>query len=76
MLLAGIALSALSAVAFLGQGGLGPILVGRVLSGLSAGIIVGTATGGVVTVALAAVDMTRRLLRSPQSDQRSSDEVA
>jgi MFS family permease len=51
MMLAAVVLSALSAAAFLGQGGLGPILAGRVLSGLSAGIIVGTATAALVELA-------------------------
>jgi MFS family permease len=40
----GIALSALSAVVFLLAQGLAPLLIGRVLSGLSAGIFTGTAT--------------------------------
>src|ERR1700679_1356051 len=43
-LLPGLALSALSAVAFLLAHGLAPLLVGRLLSGLSAGIFTGTAT--------------------------------
>jgi MFS family permease len=51
MLLAAVVLSALSAAAFLGQGGLGPILMGRVLSGLSGGIVVGTATAALVELA-------------------------
>src|SRR3954462_12765706 len=41
-LLPGLALSALSAVAFLLAQGLGLLVVGRVLSGLSAGIFTGT----------------------------------
>ena len=44
VLLPGVALSALSAVAFLLAQGLAPLLIGRVLSGLSAGIFTGTAT--------------------------------
>jgi predicted MFS family arabinose efflux permease len=44
VLLAGLALSALSAVCFLLADGLAPLLIGRVLSGLSAGIFTGTAT--------------------------------
>jgi MFS family permease len=44
VLLPGIALSAASAVAFLLAQGLAPLLIGRVLSGLSAGIFTGTAT--------------------------------
>src|SRR5436305_4691565 len=48
VLLAGLALSALSAVVFLLAQGLAPLLVGRVLSGLSAGIFTGTATATLV----------------------------
>lgn len=48
VLLAGIALSALSAVVFLVQDGLPMLLVGRVLSGLSAGLFTGTATATMV----------------------------
>jgi MFS family permease len=48
VLLAGLVLSALSAIAFLLAGGLGPLLVGRLLSGLSAGIFTGTATATLV----------------------------
>lgn len=44
MLLAGIALGVVSAVVFITAGSLPALLVGRVLSGLSAGIFVGTAT--------------------------------
>jgi MFS family permease len=44
LLLAGLALSALSAVAFLCASGLSLLIAGRVLSGLSAGIFTGTAT--------------------------------
>jgi len=44
LLLAGLALSALSAVAFLIADGLPLLIVGRILSGLSAGIFTGTAT--------------------------------
>jgi MFS family permease len=51
VLLAGLVLSALSAAAFLAQGGLAPILAGRVLSGLSAGIVTGTATAALVDLA-------------------------
>lgn len=54
VLLAGIAFSATSAAAFLIGGGfssLGPLLTGRVLSGLSAGIFTGTATVFVVELA-------------------------
>jgi len=43
-LLPGVAFSALSAVVFLIANGVGLLLVGRVLSGLSAGIFTGTAT--------------------------------
>jgi MFS family permease len=50
-LLPGLGLSALSAVAFLAANGLGLLLVGRVLSGLSAGIFTGTATAALVDLA-------------------------
>ncbi|MEA2145369.1 MAG: hypothetical protein QOG59_956, partial [Solirubrobacteraceae bacterium] len=50
-LVPGIALSALSAVAFLLAHGLALLLVGRVLSGLSAGIFTGTATATLVDLA-------------------------
>lgn len=48
VLLAGLGLSALSAVAFLLAHGLVLLLVGRLLSGLSAGIFTGTATATLV----------------------------
>jgi predicted MFS family arabinose efflux permease len=48
VLLLGVTLSALSAVVFLLAGGLAPLLVGRALSGLSAGIFTGTATATLV----------------------------
>lgn len=48
---AGLALSAASAVLFLIGGGVGPLLLGRLLSGLSAGIFTGTATVAVVELA-------------------------
>ena len=51
ILLTGVALSALSAVAFLAQGGLPALFVGRVLSGLSAGLFTGTATATLVELA-------------------------
>ncbi len=51
MLLFGLGLSALSAVAFLLPGALAWLFVGRVLSGLSAGIFTGTATATVVDLA-------------------------
>jgi MFS family permease len=51
MLYAGLALSALSAVAFLMPTGLGWLYVGRVLSGLSAGILTGTGTATLVDLA-------------------------
>ena len=51
MLLAGLAFSALSAVAFLVANGLSVLLVGRVLSGISAGIYTGTATATLVDLA-------------------------
>lgn len=48
VLMVGLAASALSAVAFLVAGGLALLLIGRVLSGLSAGIFTGTATATLV----------------------------
>jgi MFS family permease len=48
VLLAGIGLSALSALAFLVQGGLSLLFIGRVLSGLSAGLFTGTATAAML----------------------------
>ena len=48
MLHAGLVLSGLSAVVFAVAGGLGWLFVGRVLSGLSAGIVTGTATATTV----------------------------
>jgi MFS family permease len=51
VLLGGLACSALSAVAFLLANGLGVLLLGRVLSGLSAGIFTGTATATLVDLA-------------------------
>jgi MFS family permease len=51
MLLPGLALSALSAVCFLTTGGVPLLLVGRVLSGLSAGIFTGTATATLIDLA-------------------------
>lgn len=51
MLTAGLVLSALSAAAFLLPGALGWLFVGRVLSGLSAGIFTGTATAAIVDLA-------------------------
>jgi MFS family permease len=51
VMLGGLAISALSAVAFLSANGLGLLLVGRALSGLSAGIFTGTATATLVDLA-------------------------
>jgi len=51
VLLLGLALSALSAVAFLLADGLAMLLLGRLLSGLSAGIFTGTATATLVDLA-------------------------
>lgn len=51
LLLGGLALSALSAVAFLLAQGLAPLLLGRLLSGLSAGIFTGTATATLLDLA-------------------------
>ena len=53
-LLLGLVLSAASAVLFLVAGSLAPIYVGRVVSGLSAGIFTGTATAYVIDLAPAA----------------------
>jgi MFS family permease len=50
-LLPGLAFSALSAVAFLAAQGLGLLLVGRVLSGLSAGLFTGTGTAALLDLA-------------------------
>jgi MFS family permease len=50
-LLPGLAFSALSAVAFLLAQGLGQLLVGRVFSGLSAGIFTGSATATLLDLA-------------------------
>ena len=50
-LVAALALSALSAVAFLLAGGLGALLAGRALSGLSAGIVTGAGTAALVDLA-------------------------
>lgn len=51
MLQAGLVLSGLSALVFLLAGSLGWLFVGRMLSGLSAGIFTGTATATVVDLA-------------------------
>jgi MFS family permease len=51
VLLPGLTLSALSAVCFLTASGLPLLLVGRVLSGLSAGIFTGTATATLIDLA-------------------------
>jgi MFS family permease len=51
LLLPGLALSALSAICFLAANGLPLLLVGRILSGLSAGIFTGTATATLVDLA-------------------------
>ena len=50
-LLPGLALSAASAVCFLLVGGLGELFVGRILSGLSAGLFTGTATATLIDLA-------------------------
>ncbi|MDT3441575.1 MFS transporter [Pseudofrankia sp. BMG5.37] len=50
-LLPGLAASAASAVVFLLAGGLPALLAGRLLSGLSAGILTGTATAAIVDLA-------------------------
>jgi MFS family permease len=51
VLLPGLALSALSAIAFLLAHGLALLLVARILSGLSAGIFTGTATAALMDLA-------------------------
>ncbi len=51
VLLPGLAFSALSAVVFLLANGVAPLLVGRLLSGFSAGIFTGTATATLVDFA-------------------------
>src|SRR5437868_12615011 len=51
LLLPGLGLSALSAVCFLTADGLPLLIVGRILSGLSAGIFTGTATATLVDLA-------------------------
>ncbi|HEV2262701.1 MAG TPA: MFS transporter [Candidatus Rubrimentiphilum sp.] len=51
VLIPGLILSALSAVVFMTAAGLPAVLVGRVLSGLSAGIFTGTATATLVELA-------------------------
>jgi MFS family permease len=51
VLLPGLALAALSAIAFLLANGLAFLLVGRVLAGLAAGIFTGTATATLVDLA-------------------------
>lgn len=51
VLLAGLVLSALSALSFLFERGLPELFAGRVLSGLSAGLFTGTATAAVVELA-------------------------
>lgn len=51
VLLPGLALAALSAIAFLLADGLAVLLVGRVLAGLSAGIFTGTATATLLDLA-------------------------
>jgi predicted MFS family arabinose efflux permease len=51
MLFAGLAFAAASSVIFLVAGALGPLLVARFLSGISAGIFTGTATAALVDFA-------------------------
>ncbi len=51
LLLAGLVVSALSAVVFLTDGGLTALFVGRILSGISAGIFTGTATVAMLELA-------------------------
>lgn len=51
MLLAGVVFAIASAVVFLTADSVAPLLVGRVLSGLSAGVFTGTATAAVIEAA-------------------------
>ena len=51
ILLAGAAFALASAIVFLFAGGVGQLLLGRLLSGLSAGIFTGTATAAVIEAA-------------------------
>jgi MFS family permease len=51
IMFAALALSAASAIVFLFDAGLGPLLLGRVLSGISAGLATGTATVMVIELA-------------------------
>lgn len=51
MLLAGLAFAVASGVFFLASGGVWQLLVGRLLSGISAGIFTGTATAAVIEMA-------------------------
>ncbi len=51
VLLAGLAFAAASSVVFIVADALGPLLIGRLLSGLSAGIVTGTATAALVDLA-------------------------
>src|SRR5688572_10549931 len=50
-LLVGLGLSAASAVCFLAASALGELIIGRVFSGLSAGLFTGTATATLVDLA-------------------------
>lgn len=54
VLLPGVLIAAMSAVVFLLPGGLATLLIGRVLSGLSAGVFTGTATATLLDLAPAA----------------------
>lgn len=51
IMFAALAFSAVSAIVFLFDAGLGPLLLGRVLSGISAGLATGTATVMVIELA-------------------------
>lgn len=51
VLLPGLVVSAASSIAFLAVGGLAPLFLGRILSGLSAGVFTGTATATLVDLA-------------------------
>lgn len=72
VLLAGLACGALSAVAFLLANGLALLLVGRVLSGLSVGIFVGTATAALVETPNGRDPLQRHRRRDPRHRARQA----
>jgi MFS family permease len=63
MLLPGVAISALSAFAFITNGGLLTMLIGRILSGISAAIFTGSATAAMVDLV-------------PESERRRATSIA